>query len=98
MVDIEQESSKATTTTATPPTKKYTTVAETPKWRFVAKAKSTEGYSSCAAGQVIEGKSARELIAKYYVASSSDSDNESIISSSKVDSLSMSEYYTADNI
>ena len=43
MVDIEQESSKATTT-ATPPAKKFTTVAETPKWRFVAKAKSTEGY------------------------------------------------------
>jgi len=85
MVDIEQESSKATTTTATPPKQKYT-VPETPKWRFVAKAKSTEGYSSCAAGQVIEGKSARELIAKYYVVpSSSDSDNESNISSSKVE-------------
>ena len=84
MVDIEQESSKATTTAATPPKQKYT-VPETPKWRFVAKAKSTEGYSSCAAGQVIEGKSARELIAKYYVVPSSDSDNESIISSSKVE-------------
>ena len=67
MVDIQQENSKVT-----PPTKKFTTVAETPKWRFVAKAKSTEGYSSCAAGQVIEGKSAKELIAKY-VAPSSDS-------------------------
>ena len=68
MVDIiEQENSKATTTTTatSQPKKKFTTVAETPKWRFVAKAKSTEGYSSCAGGQVIEGKSARELIAQY---------------------------------
>jgi len=82
MVDIEQENSKATT--ATPPKNKYI-VPETPKWRFVAKAKSTEGYSSCAAGQVIEGKSARELIAQYVARPSSDSDNESIISSSKVE-------------
>ena len=42
-----------------PPTsmkKKQWTVKEQPKWRFVAVAKKTEGYSSTAAGSVIEGK------------------------------------------
>jgi len=32
-----------------------------PRWRFVAKAKKTEGYSSNSAGQIIQGKSASEL-------------------------------------
>ena len=32
------------------------TVPETPRWRFVNKAKKTEGYSSRAAGAVVEGE------------------------------------------
>ena len=32
-----------------------------PQWRFVAKAKKTEGYSSNSAGHIIQGKSASEL-------------------------------------
>ena len=39
-----------------PTLKKHWSVKETPKWRFVAKAKKTEGYSSTAAGPVIQGK------------------------------------------
>jgi len=31
-------------------------VDEMPRWRFVGKAKKTEGYTSAAAGKVIEGE------------------------------------------
>ncbi len=31
-------------------------VSETPQWRFIAKAKKAEGYSSAAAGSVVKGK------------------------------------------
>ena len=34
---------------------------ETPMWRFVNKAKKREGYSSSAAGKVVEGKIARSF-------------------------------------
>lgn len=36
-----------------------------PRWRFVNEAKSTRGYSSEAAGKVVDGKSSDELGAKY---------------------------------
>jgi len=36
-----------------------------PRWRFVAKAKKTEGYSSSFAGSYIKGQSSDELGAKY---------------------------------
>jgi len=39
--------------------------AEPPRWRFVADAKKTSGYSTLAAGQYIAGKSSEELAAKY---------------------------------
>lgn len=43
-----------------------TTIApEIPRWRFVAKAKKTEGYSSHAAGTVVQGLSAEELAGRY---------------------------------
>ena len=41
------------------------TITEVPKFRFVAIAKKSEGYSSAAAGSYIEGKSAQELAARY---------------------------------
>mmetsp|Transcript_27648 Transcript_27648/g.50359 ORF Transcript_27648/g.50359 Transcript_27648/m.50359 type:complete len:720 (+) Transcript_27648:109-2268(+) len=39
--------------------------AEPPRWRFVADAKRTSGYSTLAAGHYIAGKSSEELAAKY---------------------------------
>mmetsp|Transcript_41802 Transcript_41802/g.87753 ORF Transcript_41802/g.87753 Transcript_41802/m.87753 type:complete len:1083 (+) Transcript_41802:251-3499(+) len=39
--------------------------AEPPRWRFVADAKKSAGYSSLAAGQYIQGKTSDELGAKY---------------------------------
>lgn len=39
--------------------------AEPPRWRFVADAKRSSGYSSLAAGQHIQGKTSDELGAKY---------------------------------
>ena len=39
---------------------------EIPRWRFVAKAKKTEGYSSHAAGTIVQGLSAEELAGRYY--------------------------------
>jgi hypothetical protein len=36
-----------------------------PRWRFVNEAKSIYGYNSLSAGQVIQGKSAEDLAAKY---------------------------------
>jgi len=37
-------------------------VSDIPSWRFLSKAKKTEGYSSMAAGVVVEGISANELV------------------------------------
>mmetsp|Transcript_41798 Transcript_41798/g.87737 ORF Transcript_41798/g.87737 Transcript_41798/m.87737 type:complete len:676 (+) Transcript_41798:110-2137(+) len=45
--------------------KKPLVSAEPPRWRFVADAKKSSGYSSLAAGQYIEGKTSEELGAKY---------------------------------
>ena len=39
---------------------------EIPRWRFIAKAKKTEGYSSHAAGTIVQGLSAEELAGRYY--------------------------------
>ena len=39
---------------------------EPPRWRFVAKAKKADGYSSTAAGTTVKGKSSEELGAKYF--------------------------------
>lgn len=39
---------------------------EPPKWRFTNQAKKSSGYSSAAAGKVVEGKSSDELGAKYH--------------------------------
>jgi len=33
-----------------------TALDEMPRWRFIAKAKKTEGYSSASAGRVVEGE------------------------------------------
>ncbi len=38
---------------------------EIPRWRFIAKAKKTEGYSSHAAGSIVQGLSAEELAGRY---------------------------------
>jgi len=59
--------SAATTAAASPsqhrpPDKKRWSVPESPRWRFVSQAKKTEGYSSVAAGTVVEGISADELV------------------------------------
>jgi len=40
-------------------------VGETPKWRFVNKAKSTEGYTTLSAGKIVKGKSSQELVGFY---------------------------------
>jgi hypothetical protein len=50
--------------TSSPLKKKYRAPSP-PRWRFVKDAKSTTGYSSLAAGKVVDGKSADELGAKY---------------------------------
>lgn len=50
--------------TSSPLKKKYRAPSP-PRWRFVNDAKSTAGYSSLAAGKVVDGKSADELGAKY---------------------------------
>lgn len=49
----------------TPKPKRRTSAPSPPRWRFVADAKSTRGYSSEAAGKNISGLSAEELGAKY---------------------------------
>ena len=38
---------------------------EPPRWRFVAKAKKADGYSSREAGKIVQGKSSHELGAEY---------------------------------
>mmetsp|Transcript_9893 Transcript_9893/g.22227 ORF Transcript_9893/g.22227 Transcript_9893/m.22227 type:complete len:494 (-) Transcript_9893:304-1785(-) len=45
--------------------KKKFVVSEMPRWRFINKAKKTEGYSTEAAGEVVEGLTAEELAAGY---------------------------------
>ncbi|KAL3808766.1 hypothetical protein ACHAXA_001342 [Cyclostephanos tholiformis] len=45
-------------------TAKSVLAPETPRWRFVNKAKKTEGYSSSAAGTYVKGISSRELVDK----------------------------------
>jgi hypothetical protein len=55
--DAEQAASAAA--------KKHTVTTEVPKFRFVAIAKKSAGYSSAASGSYIEGKSAEELAAQY---------------------------------
>ncbi|KAL3768626.1 hypothetical protein ACHAW5_004321 [Stephanodiscus triporus] len=48
-----------------PDSLKKLTAPETPRWRFVNKAKKTEGYSSSAAGTFVRGISGRTLVDKY---------------------------------
>ena len=48
-------SAGADTSSPESPTKKKLTLPETPRWRFVNKAKKTEGYSSSAAGTFVKG-------------------------------------------
>ncbi|KAL9182252.1 hypothetical protein ACHAXT_012904 [Thalassiosira profunda] len=38
---------------------------QAPRWRFIESAKKTQGYSSFAAGSVVKGKEASELVGKY---------------------------------
>jgi len=57
----QDEQASSSTTEA----KKQHKVIEVPKFRFVAIAKKSAGYSSAAAGSYIEGKSAEELAAQY---------------------------------
>jgi len=47
------------------PGKKRVFIAEPPRWRFVNSAKKSMGYSSFSAGTYVQGKSAKELVAKY---------------------------------
>eukprot|EP00581_Thalassiosira_minuscula_P004803 CAMPEP_0183737562 /NCGR_PEP_ID=MMETSP0737-20130205/52343_1 /TAXON_ID=385413 /ORGANISM="Thalassiosira miniscula, Strain CCMP1093" /LENGTH=407 /DNA_ID=CAMNT_0025971871 /DNA_START=29 /DNA_END=1249 /DNA_ORIENTATION=- len=42
-----------------------TSITEPPRWRFVNTAKKSMGYSSFAAGTVVKGKSAQELVGSY---------------------------------
>eukprot|EP00585_Thalassiosira_rotula_P012562 CAMPEP_0196133454 /NCGR_PEP_ID=MMETSP0910-20130528/2674_1 /TAXON_ID=49265 /ORGANISM="Thalassiosira rotula, Strain GSO102" /LENGTH=490 /DNA_ID=CAMNT_0041393183 /DNA_START=143 /DNA_END=1611 /DNA_ORIENTATION=- len=55
----QRSSSRLSGTTTT------TTIAEPPRWRFVNSAKKSLGYSSTAAGTVVQGLSAQELAVRY---------------------------------
>ena len=46
---------------------KSPTAPAPPRWRFVAKAKKADGYSSREAGKIVKGKSSHELGAEYVV-------------------------------
>ena len=58
------DSQPSKTEEVTPAKKKYRAPSP-PRWRFVAAAKKSAGYSSTAAGTTVKGKSSEELGAKY---------------------------------
>ena len=62
---IHAPSLESSNLSSSPASKKGMISAESPRWRFVNKAKKTEGYSSAAAGTVVTGMSAQELAGKF---------------------------------
>ena len=62
---LHAPSSLESSNLSSPTSKKGIISAESPRWRFVNKAKKTEGYSSAAAGTVVTGMSAQELAGKF---------------------------------